>query len=345
MTEHYFLYIIPILPKNDEGAKFNLEESGWTNLGNNFRSLYFDPYTDFTDYNKKMNYNGYKWSIIFRQYPFLNSVMIVIECLDKTYKADDFTDIDNIFYVIKYECKIGPINITKKYWLKFFENKISLDSEKQNKINYLFSEIVKENEIHQVNLNCFYLIIKQDSINLIKGIKYNLFTLISLSEIAHFVEHQLLQSSKHINQVNAIRAFWGYKFLLLTGPGFKTFPSFFRYNLSIIDNLLDYCHMSLTETQNKLVEIQNISIETQNKSVASQNEVLKEISFVENGILLLTFFVMFDVVFKTVSELIPNLGDFFELPSVLINFSLWISLILALIVSIGVYHIKCRKKS
>lgn len=316
MPEHYFLYIIPTLPKKDENVKINLEESGWKDLGNNFPNIYFDRYTDYTDYNKIINYNNHKWSIIFRDYPFLNSIMLIIKCLDKIYNSDDFTDSDNIFYSIKSQCRIGPISEIKKYWLKFFESKTDLDQEiKRNNFKSLFSEIENENEIHQLNLKCFNLRIKYSK-NLIEGIKSNIFTIISLSEVAHFTEHRLLQDSNNVNQVYAIRAFWGYKFLLQTGPGLKTFPIFFKNNLYIIDNILSYCQMDLVETQrdlqkshNKLLENQTELIKTQNTSVESQTKLLNQIHIAETGILILTYFVMFDVFFTVISELIPVLPN------------------------------------
>ena len=70
---------------------------------------------------------------------------------------------------------------------------------------------------------------------------------------------------------------------------------FLEYNISIITNLLDDCHMSLVENQTKLVN-------NQTNLVISQTKLLEQIHSVEGGILYLTFFVIIDVLFTIAFE-------------------------------------------
>lgn len=82
---------------------------------------------------------------------------------------------------------------------------------------------------------------------------------------------------------------------MVSCPASKMFPLFFKYNISIITNLLDDCQMSLVENQIKLVDNQTGLVENQNK-------LLMQIHSVEGGILYLTFFVIIDVLFTIALE-------------------------------------------
>lgn len=331
MTENYFLYIVPFLPSVND-LKNNPEEFGWKNIGGLSNSTYSNPYTDYIDYNKKINYNNYIWSIKFRKYQKLNSALFVIKCSDTTYKAENFIEGDELFIRIKNECGVFGAPLVKKYILKFFKDNEGLKNEKK-KLSYLFTEINEKNEVHRVNESCFHLKINFDD-KLTERIKDNIFTLLSLSDIAHIMEHEFLKN-KHINQVDIINAFWSFKFLLFKCPGTQKFPLFFKNNMLVINNLLDYRNMDLIENQNSLIETQNILVDNQSKAVETQTKLLKEIHLVDNGILYLTLFIIFDVVYNIFSEIIGPIGTYMNLEIGHLS-GIGISLISALAISFGV---------
>ena len=74
------------------------------------------------------------------------------------------------------------------------------------------------------------------------------------------------------------------------------FPFFLKYNISIIDNLLKYHQKDILDIQTKTLEIQN-------SIISRQTILLEQIHSVEGGILILTFFIILDVVFTIVFEL------------------------------------------
>jgi len=328
MTDNKFLYIIPILPTIKD-FKNNIENMGWKKVENK-NWIPYNPYTDYTHYNKKIRYNGNNWSITFRKYLKLNSVFFVMKCSDTTYEAKDFIDSDELFNNYKNECGVLGIKSIKKYILKFYENN-EIVGQKNNEYNYLFSEINEENELHRVTESCYNISINFDE-KLTKNIMDNILTLISLSNIAHFMGHEFLKGEHElINKADIIKVFWGYQFLLFNCPASQKFPSFFNSNMLNISTLLDYRHMDLIEIQNNLSS-------SQTKAVKTQNETLKEIHKVDRGILYLTLFVIFDVTFNIIYEFIDPFEEIANLEIGILD-KLIIPFILALLFSLGIYKL------
>lgn len=296
-SENYFLYILPNLSSYKE-YKHILEGSGWRIKENSIFIL--DPYSNYKTYNKEINFNR-EWTLLFREFPILNSLIIVIKCLDSTYeKEEQYKDCARIFNNILKECELVGINYYKDYIFEFYDSQNDLTQKKEQcNYSFLFSEITTENELHQIDLLSFLLKVNYNR-TLNELIIDNIYTLVSLSEIAYDLEHRILQKSENEDQFDIvkfdiIKAFWSQKIFLLSCPASKIYPSFFKYNISIITNLLDDCQMSLVENQTKLVE-------NQTKLVSSQNIILKQIHSVEGGILFLTFFVIIDVLFTIAFE-------------------------------------------
>lgn len=295
MTKNIFLYIIPLLPPQED-FDINPEENGWK-VAEKKGPIPSNPYTHYDKCSKKINLNGNKWFITCRKYQKLNSAIFVFECLDVEYIAEDFIDTNEIYFKYKNECGVFGSKDNQKYLLKIFEN-----NEVMNEFNYLYSEITEKNEFHIVKESCFNLIITYDD-ELTKKIKDNIITLLTLSSLAHSMEHEFLRNeNKQINQQDVIKVFWGYKFHLLDCPASKIFPRLFKMKMLSINNLLDYRHMDLIEIQNKLSSAQTKAVET-------QSDILIEIHEVESGILLLTLFVIFDVTFTILSEFIEPVEE------------------------------------
>jgi len=304
MTESINLYIVPILPSQEE-FHIDPEEKGWNvveNKGNNP----INDYTAYTNYRKKINFNGNKWSITCRKYQKLNSAIFIFKCLNSDYNAEDFIDSNEIFFKYKNECGALGSKYLKIFLLKNFEG-----GNGKNKFNYLFSEIHEENELHIDNELCFLLKINyNDKLN--EKIRDNIITLLSLSYIAHSKYHEFLRNKNKkinqqdvftvnqqdvftVNQQDVIKAFWGYKFVLLDCPAEHVFPSFFSRYMLTINNLLDYRQMDLSASHTKAVE--------------TQSKILTRIHEVETGILYLTLFVIFDVTFTILSEIMKTIEE------------------------------------
>ena len=285
MSENYFIYILPNLSSYKE-YKPILEGSGWRIKEDSIFIL--DPYSNYKTYNKEINFNR-KWTLLFREFPILNSLIIVIKCLDSTYeKEEQYKDCIKIFGNILKECEIVGINYYRHYIFEFYDNQNDLTQKKEQcNYSFLFSEITTENELHQIDLSTFLLKVNYN-ITLNELIIDNIYTLVSLSEIAYDLQHRIIKKSENEEQFDIIKAFWSQKIFLLSCPASKIYPSFFKYNISIITNLLDDCQMSLVENQTKLVK--------------NQNDILKQIHLVEGGILFLTFFVIIDVLFTFAFE-------------------------------------------
>lgn len=284
-SKNYFLYILPNLSRYGE-HKSILESSGWRRGED--ATIVFDPYSNYKTYTKEIDFNC-KWALCFREFPSLNSLIIVIKCLDSTYnKEDQLKDSDEIFTATIKECKVSGFNYFKHYLFEFYNNQNDLTEKKEQcDHSFLFSEITTGNELHQIDLSSFLLNVNY-SRTLDELIIDNIYTLVSLSEIAYDFEHRVLAKSANVTQSDIVKVFWSQKILLLSCPASKIFPSFFKYNISIITNLLDDCQMGLVENQNNLAE--------------TQNHILMKIHSVEGGILFLTFFVIIDVLFTIAFE-------------------------------------------
>lgn len=318
MTENIFLYIIPILPPQ-ENLEVYPEEKGWKiaeNKGPN-------PYVDYINYYKKINFNGKKWDISCRKYQKLNSAIFIFKCLEEDI-AKDFIDSNEIYFKYKNECGIFGSLYIQQCLLRIFEN-----NKIMNEFNYLCSEINEKNEFYIITESCFNLIISNDG-ELNKTIKDNIITLLSLSSIALSMQHEFFRNGiKQIKQQDVIKFFWGHKSHIIDCPASKVFPMSFDKKMISINNLLDYRHMDLIEFQNKLSSAQTQAVE-------SQNDILNEIHKVETGILYLTLFVIFDVTFTVLSEFVEPVEkiinrEFGTLWGLLIPF------IIALIFSFTVY--------
>ena len=290
-SDNYFLYVLPNLPNYGE-YKPILEGSGWSKEESTY---ILDMYSNYITYTKDINFNC-GWTLLFREFPILNSLIIVIKCLDSTYeKEDQVKDSAEILNGIIKECKIFGLNYIRTNIFEFYNSQNDLTKKKEEcNYSFLFSEITTENELHQIALSSFLLKVNCNRI-VNELIIDNIYTSVALSEIAYDLEHRILMKPENMEQIDIIKAFWGQKIFLLSCPASKIFPSFFKYNISIITNLLDDWQMSLVENQNKLVENQTYVVQNQNK-------LLTQIHSVEGGILYLTFFVIIDVLFTVALE-------------------------------------------
>ena len=322
MTKNIFLYIIPLLPPQED-FDINPEEKGWE-VAEKEISIPSNPYTHYDKYSKKINLNGNKWLITCRKNQKLNSAIFVFECFNAEYIAEDFVDSNEIYFKYKNECGVFGSRDNQKYLLKIVEN-----NEVMNEFNYLYSEITEKNEFHIVKDLCFILIITYDD-ELTKKIKDNIIALLTLSLLAHSMEHEFLRNeSKHLNQQDVIKVFWGYKFHLLDCPASNIYPRLFNMKMLAINNLLDHRHMDLIESQNKLSSAQTEAVET-------QSNILTKIHEVETGILFLTLFVIFDVTFIISSEFINPVEEVINRKFGTL-LELLIPLIISLIVSFKMY--------
>lgn len=284
-SENYFLYVLPNLPSYGE-YKPILENSGWR-IKKEYMYI-LDQYSNYKSYTKEINFNC-EWTLLLKEFPLLNSLIIVIKCLDSTYeKEDQLKDSDEIFQDIIKECKLFGLNYIKKHTFESYNSQNDLTKKKEQcHYRFLFSEITTENELHQIDLSSFLLKINYNK-RLNELIIDNIYTSLALSEIAYDLEHRILNMSENMGPFDIIKALWSQKIFLLSCPASKMFPLYFKYHISTINILLDNCQMRLVENQTKLVE--------------NQNWLLMRIHSVEGGILYLTFFVIIDVLFTIAFE-------------------------------------------
>lgn len=306
MSESLFVYIFPYLDNINTGI--DLVELGWVEK----RSRSWLPnrrgYANYMDYERKTIYEGQECQVIFRRYD-INSAFFVIQFGDANHYQDEMdlfllTEVPKLFT----QCGLEGMSLARGYLLKFFDNSKDLIDEKNNvNFNCLSSDNSNDNESY-----CFddklYTFKLNFNPELSETIKDNIITLLSLYEAAfHF---EVLPSDEMSSKETSpekkllkkdygaiIKAFWGYKFLLLKCPGSQAFPSIFKDKMQLIDNLMDRQHMDLAEQQKKLAE--------------DQKNILEEIHHVEGGILYLTkgilyltIFVFFDIAQSNLFELI-----------------------------------------
>lgn len=290
-SENYYLYVLPNLPNYGE-YKPILEGSGWSKEESTY---ILGRYSNYITYTKEINFNC-RWTLLFREFPILNSLIIVIKCLDSTYeKEDQFKDSAKIFDRILKECKLFGLNYIRTHIFEFYNSQNDLTKKKEQcDYSFIFSEITTENELHQIDLSSFLLKVNCNRI-LNELIIDNIYSLVALSEIAYDLEHRIFNKSENMEKIDVIKAFWSQKIFLLSCPASKMFPLFFKYNISVITNLLDDCQMDLVDNQTKLIDNQSGLIRT-------LNDTLMKIHSVEGGILFLTFFVIIDVLFTIAFE-------------------------------------------
>jgi len=229
-SENYFLHILPNIPSYKE-YKPILEDSGWR-IKEEYMYI-LDQYSNYKTYTKEINFNR-KWTLLFKEFPILNSLIIVIKCLDSTYeKEDQLNDSAEIFQNIIKECELFGLNYIKTYTFEFYNSQNDLTKKKEQCNNrFLFSEITTENELHQIDLSSFLLKVNYNR-TLNELIIDNIYTSVALSEIAYDLEHRILSMSENMEQIDIIKAFWSQKIFLLSCPASKMFPLFFKYNISI----------------------------------------------------------------------------------------------------------------
>ena len=122
-SENYFLYILPNLPSYKE-YKPILEDSGWR-IKEEYMYI-LDQYSNYKTYTKEINFNR-KWTLLFKEFPILNSLIIVIKCLDSTYeKEDQLNDSDKIFQNIIKKCELFGLNYIKTYTFEFYNSQNDL---------------------------------------------------------------------------------------------------------------------------------------------------------------------------------------------------------------------------
>lgn len=283
MSENYYLFFIP---KIVEG-KINVDTS---DLKKKEVILQLDV-PDFTIYEGEIILDNKKLPIILWEHLSLNLIIIIIKSLDVEFENNE---LDKLLFQIKDMHKIYGIEYIKLFKFKFIDDKFGINEEidKFNN-NFLFSEIEKGNELYQVNYSTFLVRISQHEMKEI--IKTNLFTLLSVSNIVIDFERYYFKDSK-TNKNEFIKALWAEKNLLLRSPLSIKFPLFSKYNISIIDNLLKY-------HQKDIIDIQNETLCIQNQTISRQITLLEQIHSVEGGILILTFFIILDVVFTIIFEL------------------------------------------
>jgi len=283
MSENYYLFFIPRIIE----GKINVDTSDLKKKEVQFRL----DVPDFTMYEGEIILDNNKLPIILWEHRSLNLITIIIKSLDVEFKIDEFNE---VLIQITDMHKIYGINYIKCFEFKFFDDKIGINEEidKFNN-NFLFSEIEKGNELYQVNYSTFLVRISQHEMKEI--IKTNIFTLLSVSNVVIDFERYYFKAFK-TNRNDFIKALWAEKNLLSRSPLSIKFPFFLEYNISIIDNLLKY-------NQKDIFDIQTETLETQNLIISQQNTLLEQIHSVEGGILILTFFIILDVVFTIVFEL------------------------------------------
>lgn len=290
MTETYLIYTI----KYADNTKKNLIDLGWIP---NEDLVYEGFFERFNDYEIREKHIGYEWSIIFREYLNLHSAFLIFKCLDNTCKIETFKDCDGILPTLLMQYGPSGMNgATGTQILRFFDRNEDLSNSKEGCILHHIDS--KGNGLYSNDEVCYNFKINLHP-SVTKKVKINIITLFTLFQIASYYKLRISScekfSDKH--QRDVINEFQDYRFLLHNCPASKLFRNIFKDKISIIDEILDYRYMYLMNEQTRLVG-------KQNELVDRQIDVLNKIHKVEKGILILTVFVIFDVVYNLASEFI-----------------------------------------
>jgi len=311
MNETHYIYIVP--PFKEINAERDPKDSGWELISDNSFPQDSNPYMRYSEYLKQVKENGYEWYITFRKYYKLDSVSLVLRCLDPVKEVEALKFVDFIFYKYIKECVASATEFRKthiKYVLKRFDSNEQLIKEK-GILSYFYHEKSGESALYNIYELNYYLTINFDK-DIIKIITDNIITLLSLSEIARYSASPFLKENQSsTSQSDIVKAFWGLRFRLVKCPASELFPSFFKYKLNIIDNILDYRSMDL--------------INQQSGAAKAQERALNEINRVDRGILYLTFFVSLDVLINISRLINENFVEFliFCVLAILSSIILW----------------------
>jgi len=276
MAETHFIYIVCIPPSLKVGDHYKsvLETSEWKKQTLELIA----SRSTLTIYSKESKTNGHTQRISFYVYPILKAFMVHIT-LETWYKEADIEN-DKIVEGLLNKCKLHLYSY-EKYIFKICKGDIELNNERsifQNR--FLFSEIVDTNEICNVDLSLFLLRTDfEEPMNTL--IRRNIFHILWISRIANNVQH-FWEKITEVEKNKILRTFWGLKFFVDTCPASKKFSLFTKYYSQPLNNLLRYHEMMMYEAQNKM---------------------LKKIHFVESGLLILTFAIIFDIIYNIVHEL------------------------------------------
>ncbi|MFZ3167649.1 MAG: META domain-containing protein [Candidatus Methanoperedens sp.] len=228
----------------------------------------------------------------------------------ETWYIENEAEIDKVVFNLLKEIKLSPYSI-RKLIFKICKNECDLINEKGVFHNrFLFCERLDNNEICDIgiiqsenSLAAEFFILKTDFNELLnKIIRRNIFHIIWISEIADKIQHIWEKLDDH-EKSQILRAFWGQKFYVDSCAASKKFNSFIKNYSMSLNNFLSYHEMTVYEDQNKMITHQTEMLQNQNNIIDHQTEMLQNIHFVESGILILTFAIIFDIVFKVTYEL------------------------------------------
>jgi hypothetical protein len=325
MSKISFIYIIPKFAGII--GQMGPDTTKWEMINNGDYSPKSDPIRQYYDeYKRIISESSGSWTIIFKRYKKINAVVFIIKKIKEDSSPASWKDSDMIFSKYRRECDVKSIGFNKNYTLEIVENdEGSIDSESTHDTLYL--ERHDKNELRRKDILNYEMMTNYDA-KLAKTIEDDVITLLCVSILAFYYTSHLLEEHTTENHQDIIKAFWGYKSHLLRCQGAQVFPIFFKDKMSIVDNLLDYRTMDLTDKQIKAIEDIGLLLDNTNdsikqqrtslsnqeltlgninqmitcldKTVANLANLLSNIHLADNGILFLTFLIAFEIVSKLI---------------------------------------------
>jgi len=293
MRTHHYLYIIPtyygIVSENE------LEQRKWMRVYE--ENIHYSEQCIRYSYQKEINENGCAYRLFFINYASLNTISFVINPIDTNQEASE-NDIAKLFEKYVKECGVRTVLSRTLFILRCCDDK---DESCNNKHDFsciyyeshLKDKLIREDDIH-FDLKLFF-----DS-KLTKIIINNIFDLLALSEIAHYLSIKFLDKDTSINGINKkdlIKSLWYFKFTLCRCPASQVFPVFFTYRISLIDNLLGYRYYD--------------HIDALGSAIKAQKILLAGIHHADKGIYGLTIIIALEVVSRVTEHFGNNFEYFF----------------------------------
>ncbi|HRW82425.1 MAG TPA: hypothetical protein P5049_03105 [Methanothrix sp.] len=261
----------------------------------------------YTEFKKQMILDGQLWDVISWRYNEINLFVYIIKPAGGFHGGGDydgnFESSNKVFNEIIASSGL-IFNYVKPILLRNFgENEDFSESERNQ--SHIFYEESGKNKIVCFDKSCYFLKTNLNS-DRSKIIINNIITLLSFSEITLYMFTRPQKSLKFYDDykndreimVKITDAIWRHKFYLLNCQAILLFPELFKQEIAVIDNLLNWRYMNLSESQNNLLnQIHGLNCRSMDLS-ENQTKILNDIHRVEYGILILTVFITMDIVYK-----------------------------------------------
>lgn len=286
MIEDYFIFVIP-----DDTGTGNSDLIGfeWKEIGIT-EGKYYSLFPTYTEFKKKFHRDGQSFDVVLRRYSELCSNIFIIKSFNP-FGIDEIRreipeKVDSLFLEIITELGLSIYLGTRN--LEAFSLRNYKCSEEFIKDKSGFIPIFHEGDDENIILceDRFHYYTNLNSISRVSGkVIKDIIILLSLSKLgSSFLDYAERDKKRRKNILDLIKLLHKEKIELCNCPASLLFPSLFKNEITIIDNLMDYRNIELLDFQRELVQHQ---VDLQQR--ASRMELL---------ILILTLILTFDILFR-----------------------------------------------